>query len=118
MGRIIHVELTNADPDGSAAFFAAAFGWRTTPSPLLPGYLVASTGPGPGIDGAIMSSDHRQQPVIAWLQTDDIAGSLSAVAAAGGSLTSELHDLPGEGKVAYFTDPSGVLHGLKQPPAR
>ncbi len=39
MGKIIHVEITAPDVGAAADFFAAAFGWTTTASPFLPGYL-------------------------------------------------------------------------------
>ena len=44
MGRIIHVELTSADPAKAADFYRAAFGWESEASPFVDGYLVAATG--------------------------------------------------------------------------
>ena len=40
------------------------------------GYLLAHTGEGEGIDGAIMSSRYQTQPTIAWFDVDDIETSL------------------------------------------
>ncbi|SDK21211.1 VOC family protein [Nonomuraea jiangxiensis] len=115
MGNIIHFEVTTPDVAGTAEFFASSFGWDLTASPFLPGYLLAATGPGAGIDGAIMSRDHQSQPVIAWLEVADIASSLKAVIRNGGSVVNEVQELPGEGLVAYVTDPTGTLWGVKQP---
>jgi predicted enzyme related to lactoylglutathione lyase len=61
VGRIIHVELTAADVDRAADFYAKAFGWQSTASPFVDGYLVAETGTGDGIDGAIMRREYRDQ---------------------------------------------------------
>ncbi|HEY0619789.1 MAG TPA: VOC family protein [Kribbella sp.] len=115
MGRIIHVELTAADLDRAATFYAEAFGWQATPSPFVDGYLVAETGAGDGIDGAIMKRDYQDQPVIIWLQVDDLDATRAAVSAAGGSADHEPQEIPGVGRVAYVRDPEGVLLGLRQP---
>ena len=57
MGRIIRIELAAADREKTAAFYTEAFGWKAEPSPFIGGYLVAETGEGDGIDGAIMSRE-------------------------------------------------------------
>ncbi|TDO44984.1 hypothetical protein EV643_114129 [Kribbella sp. VKM Ac-2527] len=115
MGRIIHVELTAADLDRAAAFYAEVFGWKAEPSPFLAGYLVAATGEGDGIDGAIMSREYQQQAAIAWLQVDDLEDTLAAVVAAGGEAAGEPQEIPGVGRMVYVRDPEGTLLGLKQP---
>ena len=114
MGRIIHVELTAADPERTAAFYTEAFGWKAEPSPFIGGYLVAETGAGDGIDGAIMSRDYQQQPAIAWLQVDDLDATLTAVSAAGGTTAGEVQELPGVGRLTYVRDPEGTLLGLRE----
>jgi uncharacterized protein len=114
MGTIIHVELTSADPHASAEFYARAFGWEITDSPFLPGYLTASTGVGPGIDAALMSSHYQSQRTILWIEVQDLEASLAAVEAAGGT-AGTFHDVPGQGRVGYITDPTGVVIGLRQP---
>jgi predicted enzyme related to lactoylglutathione lyase len=115
MGRIIHVELTATDVRRSAAFYAEVFGWQTTPSPFVGDYLTADTGKGDGIDGAIMTRAYQEQPVIFWLEVDDLEQSLADVRAAGGAADSEPQGIPGVGRVAYVRDPEGTLLGLRQP---
>ncbi|GAB3810930.1 VOC family protein [Kribbella italica] len=115
MGRIIHVELTSADPRRAAEFYCAAFGWQSEASPFADGYLLAATGEGDGIDAAIMSRDHQAQAAIVWLRVDDLEASRTAVVAAGGSVVGEPQEIPGQGWVAYVRDPEGVLLGLRQP---
>ncbi|MGQ7786133.1 VOC family protein [Nesterenkonia sp. PF2B19] len=115
MGHIMHVELTSAAPQATADFYSRAFGWRTEASPFLPDYLLAQTGDGPGIDAAIMSREHQEQAAIIWIQVEDIDAARAAVTEAGGDASGEVHDLPGEGRVGYVTDPDGVVLGLKQP---
>ena len=115
MGRIIHVELTATDLDRAAAFYAEVFGWKAEPSPFAEGYLVAATGEGDGIDGAIMSREYQQQAAIAWLQVDDLEATLAAVIASGGEAAGEPQEIPGVGRMVYVRDPEGTLLGLKQP---
>lgn len=115
MGRIIHVELTSADPRKAAEFYRAAFGWQSEESPFAEGYLLAATGAGEGIDAAIMSREHQEQATIVWLRVDDLEVRRTAVVAAGGSVVGEPQEIPGQGWVAYVRDPDGVLLGLRQP---
>jgi uncharacterized protein len=115
MGRIIHVELTSADPERAADFYRAAFGWESTASPYVDGYLLAATGSGDGIDGAIMSREHQSQAAIVWLQVDDLEATCTAVVAAGGSVVGEPQEIPGQGWVGYVRDPEGTVLGLRQP---
>lgn len=114
MGNIIHIELTSADPQATADFYARAFGWDSTASSLLPDYLTSGTGEGGGIDAAIMSNRYQSQSTILWIEVSDITSAAAAVEAAGGGV-GEFHDLPGQGRVGYVTDPAGVVIGLKQP---
>lgn len=115
MGKITHIELTSASPEATTDFYARAFGWKSTASPFLPDYHTVDTGKGEGIDAAIMSSKYQSQSTIMWLEVEDIETTVAAVRAAGGTADSEFHDLPGEGRVGYVTDPNGVVIGLKQP---
>jgi predicted enzyme related to lactoylglutathione lyase len=115
MGRVIHFEITAADRDRTAGFYAKAFGWETTASPFATGYLLTATGVGDGIDGAIMSRDHQTQPAILWIEVDDIDASVAAVTAAGGTTRGKFNDIPGAGRVGYVRDPDGMLLGLRQP---
>jgi predicted enzyme related to lactoylglutathione lyase len=113
VGRIIHIELTATDTARAAAFYAEAFGWQTEPSPFVDEYLVASTGTGDGIDGAIMARTYQKQTTIAWLQVDDLDATLTAVQKAGGSVAGEVQEIPGQGRVVYVHDPDGTLLGLR-----
>jgi predicted enzyme related to lactoylglutathione lyase len=117
MGRIIHVELTSDDLQGSADFFSHAFGWQLAPSEFVEDYLSADTGAGGGIDGALMTVPHQKQPVIVWIEVEDIHETMRDVVKAGGRADDEVHELHGEGLVTYITDPNGLVFGVKQPSA-
>ena len=115
MGRIIHVEIVAADHDRAADFYSKAFGWHVTPAPVPEGYLLAETGAGDGIDGAIMSNRYQSQPTIAWIEVDDIDATLDTVRGAGGEQVGEIQELPGVGRLCYLRDTEGVLIGVRSP---
>ena len=114
MGRIIHVEIVAEDHDRAAKFYREVFAWEVTPAPVPDGYLLAATGPGEGIDGAIMSSRYQSQPTIAWIEVNNLEATLNAARAAGGTPIGEIQDLPGIGRLSYIRDTEGVLVGLRQ----
>jgi predicted enzyme related to lactoylglutathione lyase len=114
MGRIIHIEIVAADHDRAADFYSKVFGWQVTPAPAPQGYLLADTGAGEGIDGAIVSSRYQTQPTIAWIDVEDIETTLDAARGAGGEPAGEVQELPGVGRLCYLRDTEGVLIGLRQ----
>ena len=114
MGRIVHVEIVAEDHNRAAEFYRAVFGWEVTPAPVPDGYLLAATGPGEGIDGAIMSNRYQSQPTIAWIEVDDLEDTLATACAAGGDQVGEVQELPGVGRLCYVRDTEGVLVGLRQ----
>ncbi|ASR36055.1 hypothetical protein BAY61_14765 [Prauserella marina] len=115
MGTVIHVEITADDTARAAEFYSTVLGWRSSPSPVIDGYLLADSGDGGGIDAAIMRREYQPQPAIAWVEVADLAEVLAAVPAAGGSTLGDTHTIPGEGMVAYIKDSEGNVLGLKQP---
>ncbi|GAB2491599.1 VOC family protein [Nocardiopsis aegyptia] len=116
MGRLVHAEITVDDLDRAARFYASAFDWTSAPSPFVDGYRTVDTGPGEGIDCALMSRAHQSQAAVVWLEVEDMDAALERVAAAGGTADHPVHDLPGRGRVAYVNDSEGNLLGLKEPP--
>jgi predicted enzyme related to lactoylglutathione lyase len=113
MGRIIHA-LVAIDHERAAGFYREVFGGRVTPAAMPDGYLLAETGAGEGIDGAIMSNRHQSQPTIAWIEVDDLDTTLVAVRDAGGAPVGDVHELRGVGCLACVRDTEGVLVGLRQ----
>ncbi len=113
-GSPVEVKQEVLIPNGrAAAFYADAFGWRAEPSPFIDEYFVAETGPGNGIDGAIMSRRYQEQLAIVWLQVDDLDATLAAVLKAGGSAAGDIQELPGVGRLVYVRDPEGTVLGLR-----
>ena len=62
-----------------------------------------------------MSREFKSQPVIVWLEVDELDRTLALVEQAGGTVDGEPHEIPGQGLVAYVRDPDGTCLGLRQP---
>jgi predicted enzyme related to lactoylglutathione lyase len=115
MGTVTHFELTGDSVTTLSGFLSAAFGWEAAPSPVIPEYSIVTTGEGTGIDGAVMTSGYQSQPVIIWIEVENIVATLDAVVTAGGSARGDIATIPGQGQVGYVTDPFGTVYGIKQP---
>lgn len=121
MGRPIHFEILVEQPESLAEFYEHVFGWHVSrwddPDPeSQQGYFLLGTGEDdqPGIDGALMHP-HFDQRVINTIGVEDIATTIEAVVASGGSLLQGPTEVPGVGLHAYCEDPAGVIFGIMQP---
>lgn len=114
MGTITHFEITADDMDRASAFYRDAFGWTLTATSLVDGYLLASTGPGAGIDGALMKREFRAQPSIVWVSVERLEPALERVREAGGTV-GRTDEVPGIGRTAYIVDSEGNTVGVIEP---
>lgn len=117
MGRPVHFEILTDNPEETAEFYKAVFGWKVESweggdDP----YLLLSTGSDdrPGIDGAIMGR-HFPQAVINTIEIELLEAMLKKVEQAGGKIVHGPNEIPGVGTHAYCQDPDGNLFGMMQP---
>ena len=129
MKRVVHFEIHARDLDRAQKFYGGLFGWRITDmGPQMGNYRLVSTGedqPGakwPGIDGGMVPRRGAQPesgaPVNAFVCTitvPDLAGTMEAALAAGGSVALDKMTVPGVGLLAYLKDPEGNIFGVLQP---
>ncbi len=113
--RINYVELAGPAMEATKAFYAAAFGWEW--QEYGPEYAAAWSGETEiGLNaGAQVAPPHEageQSGVgpLVLFQTSDLGACVSAVEAAGGTITSAPYDYPG-GRRFHFADPSGNILG-------
>lgn len=114
MGRVVHFEITADDMDRAKKFYQI-FGWKLEDAGMGMEYLLARTGEGMGIDGAIMPRSYKPQPVIPWISVDDVDAMADKVKAAGGSLIGEKQTVPTVGDTLYCKDTEGNIIGMIQP---
>ena len=113
--RIVHYEITADDPERAAAFYRDAFGWVVDKWDGPVDYWLATTGDGPGIDGAIMSRAHNQA-VINTLQIEgSLEDAITRVKKAGGEHSFDIQQIPGVGRFTYARDTEGNVLGLMEP---
>lgn len=108
-----YVELDVSDLSATRAFYERAFGWSF--NDYGPGYAGVRA---PGGDGEVGGFNATRSPVpggpLVLLCPDDLDATLSAVAAAGGTVTDGPYEFPG-GRRFHFADPSGNELGVWSP---
>lgn len=120
MGNVIHFEIMGNDTVKLKKFYADVLGWKINDA-NMPGmeYLLADTGQGDGINGAIFSNPTQTQHVINTVEVDDVEAVIEKVKAAGGAIDGDgkIHEIPGIGTHAYIKDVEGIIHGIMKPTA-
>ena len=118
MDPVVHFELPAEDRERMAAFYASAFGWQTEMlGPEMGNYTVVTTtetsGGRPTAPGAInggffmRTADAASQAPSIVIAVEDVAASLDAVTAAGGTVAGPPQEIPGIGIHGSFHDSEG-----------
>jgi len=111
--RVVHFEIPANEPEKLTQFYADVFGWKFEKANLPgPEYWLASTGEGPGINGAIMQRQHPQQPPTNYVDVPSIDATLSEATKRGGKVALPKTAIPGMGAYAAIVDPQGNICGL------
>jgi len=106
------VDLSSTDPAGSRAFYARLFGWKidVNPDPQYGGYALAKQS---DVDVAGIGPKQPGDPSpTAWsvyIGTKDADATAKKVGPAGGTVIAPPFDVPGQGRMAVFQDPSGAF---------
>lgn len=112
----MHFEITAEDIERASKFYEV-FGW-TIKSAGMPGvdyWLVDTDSKGTGPNGALMPRSYKSQPVINWVEVDNLDEMIEKVKAAGGSIVGNKETVPGVGYTIYANDTEGNLLGMLQP---
>ncbi len=112
MGRkIVHVEMWAEDRLATANFYAALFGWQVQDYADM-GYTMLNTAEDAIGLGLGQPSDQSPDVTMFYIESEDPAADLQAIAAQGGTIAAEPMEVPGVGTIAFFRDPAGNLVGL------
>lgn len=112
-GRPCWNELRTRDPGAAIEFYGRLFGWRTRPEEretYVHFYV------GQRAVAGVTSGDASVAPF--WqvhFATADMRSSRARVVAAGGSLSTDVMDLPETGLLSIVADPEGAFVALYQP---
>jgi predicted enzyme related to lactoylglutathione lyase len=113
-GKICYVEIPATDVARSAAFYQAAFGWKTRKR--RDGSLAFDDGVGE-VSGTWVTGRPPMSTVglLIYIMVDSVADTIGKVIAAGGEITQPIGaDAPEI--TARFRDPAGNIMGLYQSP--
>lgn len=106
------VELSSTDPAASRSFYSKLFGWKieVNPDPQYGGYALAKQG---DVDvagvGPKQTGDPSPSMWSIYIGTKDADETAKKVIAAGGKIIAPPFDVPGQGRMAVFQDPSGAF---------
>ena len=119
-GKVWWSELWTRDPGGAQAYYGQVAGWTFNSMPMPDGaYHVASR------DGEMTAGimDVTGMPGmndtpphwLTYLAVDDVDAAVTDTTAAGGQVLRPPWDVPGVGRIAIVTDPTGAAVGLMTP---
>jgi uncharacterized protein len=112
------VDLASPDPDASARFYGAVFGWDAAeagPVEETGGYRMLTLG-GRNVAG-LGPTQGEGQPAMwtTYVSTDDAEAVAAKVRDAGGRVMMEPFDVLGAGRMAVFVDTGGAFLSVWQP---
>ncbi|MEV0410800.1 VOC family protein [Streptomyces sp. NPDC050448] len=110
------LDLGTPDIDGAARFYAGLFGWDYHPGGEEAGgygmfHLAGKTVAG----GMTVTAEQGPAAWTVYFQSPDADATAAAVVKAGGAVTFEPMDVMDAGRMAIFTDPTGVAFATWQP---
>lgn len=111
------IDLATSDLASARRFYGAVFGWTfDVGGPDTGGYVTALLG-GKSVGGLTENRAEWNTPDgwTTYLHTADIDATLATAAVAGGPSCSGAMDIPGRGRMAILSDPTGGRFGLWQP---
>jgi predicted enzyme related to lactoylglutathione lyase len=115
--RPVWIDLSTSNADGSRAFYSKLFGWEieVSPDPEYGGYGRATID---GRDAAGLTPAQDPSQPTHWnlySHTDDVEATARSVEAAGGTVAVPPLDIPGQGRMSVFQDPTGAFISAWQP---
>jgi predicted enzyme related to lactoylglutathione lyase len=119
VGHVVHFEFSVPDPEQTAAFYRAAFGWVATklPDPLKYWQLQTfQTDRHLGLPGGIVESKTGESRVSLTIQVESMDEVCAKVTSLGGQLVTERRFVPGYGVHVLCKDPQGCFFALIEPP--
>ncbi|MDP6350327.1 MAG: VOC family protein [Chloroflexota bacterium] len=117
MDRVVHFEISAAEPEALVGFYENVFGWKVNKWDGPEDYWLASTGEEgtPGIDGAFMRPADGTPRTVVTVEVEDLDSTVAKAKENGGRVAMEKMAVPMIGWAAYLVDPQGTVVGLMQP---
>ena len=103
-------ELMTSATDKAAAFYAKLFGWEPAPMPGMAYTVFKNAGNYAG--GMLQAGDGRPTMWVPYVTVADTDASAAAAQKLGAKVCMEPTDIPGVGRIAVITDPTGATFGV------
>ena len=120
-GIVYWSELMTRDIPSALGYYRSICGWTFDAMPMDGGatYHVAKIGDKP-VAGLMDLNDMEELNEVpphwfTYIAVDDVDAAVIATQAAGGTLNRPAFDIPGTGRIAIITDPTGAVVGLMTP---
>ena len=116
MNRVIHFEIPAENPEKLVNFYRNVFNWEITKWDGPKEYWLVKTGEKsePGIDGAIVRSEHDFKNIVNTIDVSDIDLYLKKITDNGGEILFDKMKIPNVGLLAYARDCEGTVFGIIQ----
>ena len=106
------VDLATPDLEGAKAFYSALFGWEYSEAETDSTPYVMATKNGLVAAGIGVMEDDVPNVWSTYFAVDNADVTAENIKKAGGSLLMEIMDIPGAGRMAFATDPTGAAFGI------
>jgi hypothetical protein len=104
-GALTWNDLVTPDLDGSAAFYAALFGWTSEAIPGVDGYRIIKNGE--RSNGGMALSPDGPSAWMPYFGHEDVDSLFDKIPAQGGAVLHEAMEMPA-GRIGVFADPQGA----------
>jgi hypothetical protein len=111
--RPTHFEFYSADPQATVEFLIKAFGWAAHQWGEQE-YWLLDTGDGPGINGAVTRAGEDGPKTLTTCDVEDLDAAIQAVEISGGTLLTDIIELPDVGRWVEVEGPGGEVFGLME----
>lgn len=108
---IVHIEFSAKDLVAAARFYNQLFGWTTEQEPQM-NYATFRAEGGPGGGFSPLTENNSPGTVLVYILSADIEADLAKAASLGGKIITHKMEIPGEGWMGVFADPTGNKVGL------
>jgi predicted enzyme related to lactoylglutathione lyase len=114
---VTRFQILSAQPDRTAAFYSALFGWRIDADNPM-GYREIHTGSAIGIQGGIWPAPPQSPAFVQlFVQSDDVEADVRKAQELGARVMVPPSVLPGGERMAVLTDTTGLPFAIWTPGA-
>ncbi len=109
--NIVHVEIPAVNVEAAGRFYQELFGWKLQHMPEM-NYTMWEDATGAGGGFPEVSDESPAGQVLVYIDSDDIEADLRNVEKLGGKVILPKREIPGQGWMGIFQDPTGNVLAL------